>query len=84
MTVDPNLTNARSSGALAPVPEREPWEPEDEAADIRFSLTALGEALVNERRGRPFRGFGPCAPAGRSSGKGAERGLAALTQRVRT
>ena len=33
---------------------------EDEAAEIRCSLTALGEAAVSERRGRPFRGFGPC------------------------
>ncbi len=40
-------------------------EPDDEAADIRFSLTALGEALVGERRGKPFRGFGPCAAASR-------------------
>ncbi len=36
-------------------------EDEDEAAEIRYSLTALGEAAVNERRGRLFRGFGPCA-----------------------
>ncbi len=27
--------------------------------EIRYSLTALGEAVVSERRGR-FRGFGPC------------------------
>jgi hypothetical protein len=34
---------------------------EDEAAEIRYSLTALGEAVVSDLRGRPFRGFGPCA-----------------------
>jgi hypothetical protein len=33
---------------------------DDEAAEIRYSLTALGEAAVSDRRGRPFRGFGPC------------------------
>jgi hypothetical protein len=37
-----------------PVPE------EDEAAEIRYSLTALGEAILAERRGKRFRGFGPC------------------------
>jgi hypothetical protein len=38
------------------------WDDEDEEAEIRFSLTALGEAVVSERdRRRPkFRGFGPC------------------------
>jgi len=39
----------------------EPDLAEDEAAEIRYSLTALGEAVVSDRRGRPFRGFGPCA-----------------------
>jgi hypothetical protein len=38
----------------------EPDLPEDEAAEICYSLTALGEAVVSDRRGRPFRGFGPC------------------------
>jgi hypothetical protein len=48
------------------VDEREPNEqagpgPEDdEAAEIRYSLTALGEAVLAERRGKRFRGFGPC------------------------
>jgi hypothetical protein len=39
-----------------------PWDDDDEAAEIRFSLTALGEAVVGDRdRRRPkFRGFGPC------------------------
>ena len=32
---------------------------DDDAAEIRYSLTALGEAVLNDRRGR-FRGFGPC------------------------
>jgi len=38
------------------------WEPGDDEAEIRFSLTALGEAVVSERakRGPKFRGFGPC------------------------
>jgi hypothetical protein len=38
------------------------WDDDDEEAEIRFSLTALGEAVVGERdRRRPkFRGFGPC------------------------
>jgi hypothetical protein len=42
-----------------PAPEPE----DDEAQDIRYSLTALGEAVVSERRGRVFRGFGPCTMA---------------------
>jgi hypothetical protein len=40
------------------------WEDDDEAAEIRYSLTALGEAVLgDERPGRNkkrFRGFGPC------------------------
>jgi len=32
---------------------------DDEAAEIRYSLTALGETVLADRRGR-FRGFGPC------------------------
>ncbi len=35
-----------------------------DAAEIRYSLTALGEALLAERSGRRFRGFGPCGAAG--------------------
>jgi hypothetical protein len=38
---------------------------DDDAAEIRYSLTALGEAVLGRDprgRGRPmFRGFGPCA-----------------------
>jgi hypothetical protein len=34
---------------------------EDESAEIRYSLTALGEAVLAERQGKRFRGFGPCA-----------------------
>jgi len=41
------------------VTERE--EAEDDAAEIRYSLTALGEALVVERARTRFRGFGPCS-----------------------
>ena len=40
----------------------------DDDAEIRYSLTVLGEAVVSERRGRRFRGFGPCQ-TGRSSGR---------------
>ena len=36
-----------------------PETEDDEAAEIRYSLTALGEAVLSDRRGR-FRGFGPC------------------------
>lgn len=35
----------------------------DDLADIRYSLSALGEAFVAERRRARFRGFGPCAIA---------------------
>jgi len=43
-------------------PETQPdWETNDDAEEIRFSLTALGEAVVADRTNRrPFRGFGPC------------------------
>ena len=40
---------------------------EDEVTQIRFSLTALGEALLVERKGKRFRGFGPCSAASLSS-----------------
>ncbi len=42
---------------------REPAEDQDDIADIRYSLTALGEAVVSDRRGPRFRGFGPCSAA---------------------
>lgn len=35
----------------------------DDANDIRYSLTALGEALVADRSRTRFRGFGPCSVA---------------------
>ncbi len=35
----------------------------DDLAEIRYSLTALGEAYVAERDRTRFRGFGPCAVA---------------------
>lgn len=38
-------------------------DPNDDAAEIRYSLTALGEALVSERSRTRFRGFGPCSVA---------------------
>lgn len=41
-----------------------PTLPDDEELEtIRYSLTALGERVVQERRGRRFRGFGPCVGA---------------------
>jgi hypothetical protein len=47
----------------APLEASEPEIEEDEAAEIRYSLTALGETVLADRRGR-FRGFGPCMAAG--------------------
>ncbi|MFY9780334.1 MAG: hypothetical protein WAJ85_07475 [Candidatus Baltobacteraceae bacterium] len=44
-----------------PVERAAPEPEDDEAAEIRYSLTALGEAVLAERRGKRFRGFGPCA-----------------------
>jgi len=44
-------------------PELE-WEANDDADEIRYSLTALGEAALARsevKRGTRFRGFGPCA-----------------------
>jgi hypothetical protein len=74
VALDPSLVNPISRAvAAAPGVAGERWERDDEAAEIRFSLTALGEALVNERRGRPFRGFGPCASAGRGADPGTPR-----------
>ncbi|MDQ2857079.1 MAG: hypothetical protein M3R53_00320 [Candidatus Eremiobacteraeota bacterium] len=35
----------------------------DDAADIRYSLTALGEALVHDPAARLWYGLGSCAPA---------------------
>lgn len=35
----------------------------DDVDEIRYSLTALGEAFVAERVTVRFRGFGPCAVA---------------------
>lgn len=43
----------------AETPERN----DDEAAEIRYSLTVLGEAVLAERKGARFRGFGPCPAA---------------------
>jgi len=55
--------NQERGARLEPVDNQEPaWEPNDEPDEIRYSLTALGEAVVSERRRGPrFRGFGPCA-----------------------
>jgi len=36
-------------------------ETDDDAAEIRYSLTALGEAALSDASGGAlFRGFGPC------------------------
>ena len=35
----------------------------EDLAEIRYSLTALGEALVADRSRTRFRGFGPCPVA---------------------
>jgi hypothetical protein len=37
---------------------------DDDAIQIRYSLTALGEAHLEQRRGKRFRGFGPCSLRG--------------------
>jgi hypothetical protein len=74
VAVDPSvLSNFSRPPSAVPGLPAEGWEPDDDAAEIRFSLTALGEALVAERRGRPFRGFGPCAAASREAGPGGAR-----------
>jgi hypothetical protein len=40
------------------------WEDDDEAAEIRYRLTSLGEAVLGDERlgsrKKRFRGFGPC------------------------
>ncbi len=41
--------------------DEEPRDGDDDLEQIRYSLTALGEAQLEERRGKPFRGFGPCS-----------------------
>ena len=51
------MEDRKTSATPAPEPE------DDEALEIRYSLTALGEAIASERRGRVFRGFGPCTMA---------------------
>ncbi len=38
-------------------------EAAEDAEAIRYSLTALGEALVADRARARFRGFGPCTVA---------------------
>lgn len=54
----PAITSAPES----PEP-RERDDRSDDAAEIRYSLTALGEAFVADRSGARFRGFGPCSVA---------------------
>ena len=34
---------------------------DDEAVEIRYSLTALGETVLAGKKAARFRGFGPCA-----------------------
>lgn len=46
-----------------PEPVRAACDIDDDADEIRYSLTALGEAALDEHRavrGELFRGFGPC------------------------
>jgi len=49
----------RLAGMEQPILPIDDLLPDDESEEIRYSLTALGEAAVDERRGR-FLGFGPC------------------------
>jgi hypothetical protein len=51
----------RRVAALPPIPEPDPADRPlgDDEDEIRYSLTALGEAVLSDQRGR-FRGFGPC------------------------
>ena len=46
--------------AVAPADPSQAGADDDELEAIRYSLTALGERLLAERRGPRFRGFGPC------------------------
>ncbi len=83
MAVDQSFPRAEGNPPRFPA-RRDPadrWEADDDAADIRYSLTALGEALVSEARGRRFGGFGPCAPQRREE---ADRGRSRLTRRAGT
>jgi hypothetical protein len=56
--------NDRHEDPRAALPEPDSWEESDDAADIRYSLTALGEAVLagepRRTRGTRFRGVGPC------------------------
>jgi hypothetical protein len=55
------MDDRRSPGSEPGESAEAAWEPNDEPEEIRYSLTALGEAAVLERkRGPRFRGFGPC------------------------
>jgi hypothetical protein len=58
----------RPGGRVEDQPAAPPANHTDDDAEIRYSLTVLGEAVVSERRGRRFRGFGPCQ-TGRSNGR---------------
>ena len=64
MEGDDMSTQATQATQASPAaPAGSTIEGEDEALEIRYSLTALGEAIASERRGRLFRGFGPCTMA---------------------
>ncbi len=46
---------------LEPETARATRDIDDDAAEIRYRLTALGESVLGEaERGARFRGFGPC------------------------
>lgn len=53
----------RARPSNPPIPAAPALDADNEALEIRYSLTALGEAIASERRGRVFRGFGPCTMA---------------------
>ncbi|GAC1397641.1 MAG: hypothetical protein NVS2B8_17060 [Vulcanimicrobiaceae bacterium] len=40
--------------------ESDAGDASDDLAQIRYSLSALGEAFVADRKRARFRGFGPC------------------------
>jgi hypothetical protein len=65
MPTDPDLEHVPNDEARANAASHgHYYEEDDDVADIRYSLTALGEAVLTDadakRRRRRFRGFGPC------------------------
>lgn len=63
-TILPVATAQAHARVSDSVEDRTPYSGEgDDADEIRFSLTALGEAVVAERSRARNRGFGPCSVA---------------------